>query len=494
VTEVPPGSHEGGAGRMREALKRLSAETVVYGLGQVGSRAVQLLLVPILTRALAPQAFGIGELVIGYAQTAVLVLVFGMDGALARFFYRQPDREARVRMVSSSFVFRVVTTGAAALLLAAFAGPVAELSMGGEVYRKYVLIGAATLPFTLLAMFSNDVLRVTFQPWKFIALNLTQTVLIAGVSLWLVVGRDLGVAGVLYGRLAGDVAATALGMVLIRHNLRPRFSRTTLRTMLSYGLPMVPASFAFGAIAGIDRFALQATRTLEEVAHYALAMKWFTVMTIAASAFQLAYGPFVFAREQSPEAPRLYARVFSGYVATAALGALLVGAFAPELMALAAPASYRDAALPALLLAFAAVALGTYTVGSIGIGLALRTPLLGWCSGGGALVAALGHAVLTPRFGAPGAGVATLLGYGAAAAITYAIAQHVHPLPYRGARALGLFAAAVAASLAAQRLLPADALGAVGKLAVVAGFAAVCWRLGVWHERGAVARRQEGNA
>jgi len=37
---------------MREALKRLTAESVVYGLGQVGGRAVQLLLVPILTRAL----------------------------------------------------------------------------------------------------------------------------------------------------------------------------------------------------------------------------------------------------------------------------------------------------------------------------------------------------------------------------------------------------------------------------------------------------------
>ena len=84
---------------VREALKRLTAESVVYGLGQAGGRAVQLLLVPVLTRALAPGAYGVSELVVSYAQTAVLVLVLGMDGALARFFYQEPDREARIRMV-----------------------------------------------------------------------------------------------------------------------------------------------------------------------------------------------------------------------------------------------------------------------------------------------------------------------------------------------------------------------------------------------------------
>jgi O-antigen/teichoic acid export membrane protein len=487
--EGGPTPHEVG-GRVREGLKRLSADTAVYGRGQVGSRAVQLLLVPILTRALSPQAFGVGELVIGYAQTVVLILVFGMDGALARHFYGEPDREAKVRMVSSSLVFRLATSCAAAALLALLAAPLAGRFMGGEVYRKYVLIGAATLPFTLLSMFANDVLRVTFQPWKFIVLNTTQTVLVATTSLWLVVGRDLGVAGVLYGRLAGDAGAALLGLVLIRHNLAPRFSGATLRRLLAYGAPMLPAAFGFAAIAGIDRYALQATHTLEELARYALAMKCFTVMTIAASAFQLAYGPFVFARAGTPEAPRLYARVFSAYVATGALGALLFGAFAPELIALAAPAAYAGAALPALLLAFAAVALGTYTVSSIGIGLALRTPLLGWCSGGGALVAILAHAALTPRYGAPGAAIATLLGYAAAAVITFAVAQRVHPLPFRGRRAAVLFAVALALGLAAQRLLPATAAGAAGKLLVAGGFAWACVRLGVWMERRTVARER----
>src|SRR5690348_5422069 len=170
---------------MREALKKLSGESLVYGLGQAGGRAVQLLLVPILTRALTPQAYGVSDLIVAYSQTVVLVLVFGMDGALARFFYQEPDRQARVRMVSTSLLFRVVTSVAAALFLGLLAPLFAGALMSSAVYKKYVLIGAATIPFTLLVLFANDVLRVTFQPTKFIALNIAQTVFTGGAAIYL---------------------------------------------------------------------------------------------------------------------------------------------------------------------------------------------------------------------------------------------------------------------------------------------------------------------
>ena len=459
---------------MREALKRLTGESVVYGLGQAGGRAVQLLLVPVLTRALTPGAYGVSELIVAYSQTVLLVLVFGMDGALARFFYQQPDREARIRMVSTSFAFRLATVGFAALLLVGFASPLSRQLVGSDAYRKYLMIGSVTLPFTLLVMFSNDVLRVTFQPWKFIALNIAQTTLVTGISLFMVLRLDAGVVGVLYGRLLGDGLSSLLGLVLIRHTLKPRFSRDILRRMLGYGIPALPALVAFGAIQSIDRYVLQRTRSLEELAVYAVAMKFFTVVTFAASAFQLAYGPFAYAHAETPGAPRLFARVLSLYVSIGAFGAMLVGLFAPEALSFLVPVAYRGAAGPAAWLAFAAVALGAYTVTSIGIGLALKTSYLGVCAGGAALVAGVSHWILTPRLGAPGAAVATFLGYVACSVLSYVIAQRVYPLPYRGVRLMALFALAAAATFSIQRWSPVGPGGWAVKLGAALGFALLC--------------------
>jgi O-antigen/teichoic acid export membrane protein len=467
---------------VREALAHLTGESLIYGLGQVSGRAVNLLLVPVLTRVLTPQAYGVSDLVLAYAQTALLVLVFGMDGALARHFYEEPDRAARTRMVSTSLVFRVVIGTAVALLLALVVVPVLAPVVAGEAYRKYLTIGAVTLPFTLLVLFANDVLRVTFQPWKFITLNVAQTVITAAITLALVVGRHLGVAGVLYGKLAGDALTAALGLVLCRHAIRPAFDRAPLARMLRYGVPLVPVAFAYGLITAMDRFFLQRTHTLDEVGIYAVAMKCFALASMAVSAFQLAYGPFAFARAKSPEAPRLYARVFSLYAAVASLGALAIAVFAPELIRVLAPPAYAPAAAPALWLAFAAVAQGAYTVGNIGIGLSLRTELLGWAAGGAALLALAANAVLTAPFGPTGAAASTFIGYASSAVLATLVAQRVHPLPFRGKRIVAMFAIAIALALATQRWAGPGPGGVAMRVGAVALDVALVFALGLWRD------------
>ncbi|HEV2106116.1 MAG TPA: lipopolysaccharide biosynthesis protein [Candidatus Eisenbacteria bacterium] len=477
---------------VRGALRRLSGESLVYGLGQVSGRAVNLLLVPVLTRALLRQQYGVADLVLSYSASVLLVLVFGMDAALARFFYEQPDRAARVRMVSSSLLFRLATGGAVAAVAAACAGPLAVHALGGGVYAKYLRIGALTLPCTLLVLFCNDVLRVTFQPWKFIALNVAQTLLVGGLTIGFVVGRHLGVAGALYGKLAGDGLAALLGLALCRHNLRPRFGAAVLRTMLGYGVPLVPVACAYGVIGAVDRWTLQRFATLDDVGTYGLAMKFFAVVTMGVSAFQLAFMPFAFARAREPDAPRLFARVLGLYVALASGGALLVGLLAPALVTLLAPRAYAGAAAPALWLGFAAVAQGAYYVAALGVNLARRNALLGWSAGGAALVAAGANRLLVPRWGAGGAAVATFLGYATSAVLAYAIAQRVRPLPFRGARLAALFAAALGLGVAAARLAPAGAAGVAVKAAAVAGFALLAWTSDVWRDRGAVRHRAAG--
>ena len=465
---------------LRQALRRLTGESLIYGLGQVSGRAVGLLLVPILTRVLTPEAYGLADLVMAYSQIALLVLVFGMDASLARHIYDQPNREARIRMISTSLMFRVVSGTVVALLLALLAIPVVAPLVAGEAYRKYLIIGAVTLPFTLLGLFANDVLRVTFQPWKFIALNLVQTVAVGGITLYLVLARDLGVVGVLYGKLAGDALTAVLGLVLCRHLVGWRFHRATLRRMLTYGLPLVPVALGYGIIAAADRFFLQRTHSLDAVGVYAVAVKFFALASMGVAAFHLAFSPFAYARARDPESPRLFARVYSLYVAVASLGALLISAFAPEIVSLLAPGAYAAAAAPALWLTFAAVAQGAYYVGGLGISLSLRTTLLIGTVGGAALIAVLANAALTPALGPSGAAAATFLGYAASAVLATLVAQRAYPLPYRCVRMVVMFVLALGIALALQRLTPPAGGGTGLKLAGAAAYAVVVWVFGLW--------------
>lgn len=470
----------------RAALRHLTGESLVYGLGQVSGRAVQVLLVPLVTAVLVPEVFGVGDLVITYTAFAVMVLVFGMDGALVRFFYREEDRDARRRMVSSSLAFRIVASFAFAGLLALLAEPLSAWLLGSPSYAKYVRVGAATLPFTLLVLFANDVLRVTFQPWKFIALNLLNTVVVGGLTWWWVVHESRGVLGLLAARFVGDAAAALVGLVFLRHTLTLRLDRGVLGRMLRFGAPLVPTVFAYGVVTAADRWFLQRAQGLADVGVYAVALKFQAVVMMGVSAFTLAFMPFAHARAQAPGAPRLYARVLGLYVAGATLLALAVGLFAPEVLAWLVAPAYREAAGPALLLVFAAVAYGAYYVAALGLQFALRTGWLVWTALAAALVAVALDAWLAPILGPRGVAIGTLTANVVLTVATYAAAQSVHPLPYRGKRLLALFAFGVALGVLAHERAPAGAAGWMVKGAALAAFAAAAWLSNVWHDRGAV--------
>jgi hypothetical protein len=55
-------------------------------------------------------------------------------------------------------------------------------------YAKYIRISAWSLPCAVFVVFETDVLRLTFQPWKFFLLNVLQTVGVASLSILFVVG------------------------------------------------------------------------------------------------------------------------------------------------------------------------------------------------------------------------------------------------------------------------------------------------------------------
>jgi O-antigen/teichoic acid export membrane protein len=463
---------------VRDALRTLRSESLIYGLGQVGGRGIQILLLPILTRALLPQAYGLSELVLAYVQAAALVLVVGMDGALARYFYAEPDRASRLRMVSTSLAFRVVVAGTASGVLFLASGELAHLLLGDRVMRYYILVGAGTLPLTLLTLFCTDVLRVTFQPWKFIVLNLAQVLAIAGFTLHFVLQRDMGADGVLWGRLLGDGVSAIVGLMLIRRTVRPRFHAETLRRMLAYGAPLVPGALAYGLITSMDRFFLQRYRTLEEVGIYAVAMKFYALINIVIAGFQLAYGPFAYARAQAGDPSRLFARVFLLYVAAASTLALAVCLVASPVVRILVPPSYWSATVPIAWLSFAAVAQGAYAIASIGVGLSSRTVHLAWTSCAAAGLAAMAHLVLTPGFGTYGAAASTWIGYGASAILTYATAQRLRPFPYRGFEMAALYGVALGLGLLGQFLPEVGVWGWVSRGLVLAVFGA--WAYARW--------------
>jgi len=456
-------------------LRKLTDQSLVYGVGQAAARALQMVLVPIFTRQFTPAEYGVVDVIPLVTWFATFLVVMGTDAAIARLFYEPVDAAERRTLVSTLAAWRFGVAVLVALVLSVFAPVVSRTILQSPDYAKYIRISAWSLPCAVFVVFETDVLRLTFQPWKFFLLNVLQTVGVASLSILFVVGLHREVAGVLYGRLLGDAIAAVVGLVLIRHLIVPRFDRAVLAGALRFGLPLLPAGIAFWGISYADRWFLLRFTDLAGVGVYAVALKLGTLMMFGTSAFQLAWGPFAYAHEHDPDAKSLFARVLTLYTAVASGLALLLGLFAPELLAWLVPRSYEGAAVPGALLVFGVVAFGGYTVAGLGTNLARRTINQSIAALAASLVTvALAWALVVP-LRLVGVALATLLGFTSSTVILYVLSQRAYPIPYRGLRALFLFVLAVslwaASTYAAHVLEPLP--GVLVRLAALAVYAAL---------------------
>ena len=80
---------------MASALKKLAGETAVYGLSTILARIVNFLFVPIYTRLLLPEQYGVVTELSAYIAMLQVLLVMGLETGCFRFASKEgadPDK------------------------------------------------------------------------------------------------------------------------------------------------------------------------------------------------------------------------------------------------------------------------------------------------------------------------------------------------------------------------------------------------------------------
>src|SRR5947207_6074174 len=147
------------------------------------------------------------------------------------------------------------------------------------------------------------------------------------------------VRGALVAGLVASVVAATYGTLVVRHGLAARFSRSELRRMLSYGLPLVPDILPAWALALIDRIILSRLGTFSDVGQYAIANRIASLLLIGVNAFTFALLPFLLSTfSESPEQEKAArGRTLTYLTFILCAGGLVLTLFAKELIDLVAP-------------------------------------------------------------------------------------------------------------------------------------------------------------
>lgn len=440
---------------MFDRVKHLFRNLLIYGLGDVATSLISLLLLPIFTRYLTPTEYGVITMLLTIEAVTKVLFRWGVDTAFMRLYYDCADQAARQRLASTIF-----------FLLLAVNGTLVLAGVAGAGWLGATLIGTAgagvLVAFTIVNIFIANfyfipfqVLRIAGRSKQFIAYSFGRSAGTIVARLVFVIGLGMGVRGI----VLADVIVTSLLAVALIPSFMPlirlTFSRDVARQALGFGLPRIPHSVAQQVISVSDRYFLKAYGTLSDVGLYSIGASFGLALKLFLSAFESAWTPFFLGVMGEPNAQRIYSTV-STYV-FAVLVLLVAGlcAVAPDVVALATASPFHAAAAVTPWIALGVMFQGLYLLGSIGLVITKRTAFYPIATGTAAAASLVANVVLIPRWGMMGAAWANVIAYATLAVVTSVFSWRVYPIHYEWSRLSRIVLAGALSYAAAVELVPA---------------------------------------
>jgi O-antigen/teichoic acid export membrane protein len=419
---------------MFDKIKRLLGHTLVYGFGNSGSRFVGFLLIPMYTRYLSPEDYGVLALVGLLGQILYMVMSMGQGTAVFRTYFNHDDRERRDEVITTSLWLILLVSFPIAFVTLAVNKPLTIVLTGKPDYAVWVMLGSLVVAFKCLMRLPLSVLRAREQSWRYAVWSFVQTVAGLVLAIAFVAGLHLGGQGVLLSQLLAEVIVCVYLVPATIKGLSLKFSRKDAWDLLGYGVYQIPTAALGFLLHMADRYFLKHYADLHSVGIYSLGYRFGELLWIPIMAFSLAWAPFLFEHRKSKDAPALFARVCTYFAAIMGMLWLGVALLSQEIITIMARPAFHEAYRVVPWIAGAFFFQGLAYVASIGFVLDRKIkyrPLVL----AAATVINLGlNYLLVPRYAMMGAAVAGCVSFFLWFLLQAAVAQRIYAVPYEYGR------------------------------------------------------------
>ncbi len=299
----------------------------VYTISNIVNAGIPFLMLPILTRVLSPGDYGIVAM---FATTVTILGAFtglNVHSAIGIRYFEQ-DKSYLPSYIRTALALLLVSTAASAILLwlgAALFESVTHLP------REWLALAALVSGAQFIVQIQLVLWQSENRPWRYGVLRIAQSLLDAGLSLgfifffgYLWQGRVGGQA------LAIMVFAGLTALLLYRGRwLNGTITLRTVKSLLWFGIPLVPHTISSLLIALADRFMVANVLGLASTGIYMAGLQLGLVMGLVADAFVKAFGPWLnhqLANKDLEASKRIVGAIYLSFAVFVILGLVFYGA------------------------------------------------------------------------------------------------------------------------------------------------------------------------
>ncbi|HKJ41464.1 MAG TPA: oligosaccharide flippase family protein [Sunxiuqinia sp.] len=415
-----------------ENLKITAKDTLIYSIGNIATKIIGFVLLPLYTGIFTTSEYGILGIMEISLQVLVAFFSVGIYTALARLYWDKEFVRKQKSLFFTAFV-SVLFFSCLMLLIVFLNGQTISLLLLGT--KKYVyLVRLMTLSafFQILTQVIFTLMRLQRKTVLYSTSNIIKLLITLLLTIYLLVYAHHKIEGIYEAQIVGYIILLVVLVRFTLKNLDFSFHFSVFREMFSYGYPLAISAMAGVLLSVADRYCLQLINGLEDVGLYSLGYKIAnTFKVVVVASVQLSLTPIKYKMLNKEGDKRFYSKSLT-YISFVIMFLVIgLSAFSKEVVELMAQkkefwVAYNIVPIIALGLMFEMLRGNAV----FGLNVAKKTGILSVLT---IIISALNiglNFLLIPTLGIYGASIATLFSQLILFILIYRKAQKEYFIPY----------------------------------------------------------------
>lgn len=388
--------------------KELRNNIIIFGLGTLGTKLIQVLLIPLYSSYLSTAEYSTSDILVSTVSLLIPMFSLGFNNSIVRFGLNQKENEKTILKLSLYICFF-------GTIILAVTMP---LYRNVRVFSGYAYVLPILYFLELLKTFLASFCKAQEKNITYAADGIITTLVLTTSSFYFIAILDLKVMGYIMGIGISQIVSIvylSINCRIHRVLLGAHIDRSLLKDMIRYSIPLVPNELAWWVIQMSDRYMVIYMRSASENGLYSMAYKIPGVFNLLVGIFSQAFGITAFKRIDSVSIEdgkdEYFDRVYKIYTELTFVSVTVIIVFSQLISMLINKKEFVNCWVytPVLLCAFAVGNLQAFW-GIIYGGLK-KTNVVFISTVAGMIVNIVLNLIMIPKMGAHGASIATLISY-----------------------------------------------------------------------------------
>jgi O-antigen/teichoic acid export membrane protein len=391
---------------------KIVSHTTIYLFGDVLRYSVSLIMLPIYTRYLSTEDYGVIELLNMLVDFASILFGARVAQSVFRFYCTADTTREKNAIISSALIMDFSFNGLGATAVALLSTPLALAIYSDASYANFIVLITLSMLMLPLTEVPLTHIRAEQKPWLFFFFSIAKLLLQVSLNIYLVVWKEMHVEGVLYSAV---ISSAVMGVILSSYSLYRTGIHVRLdvcKRLMIFSLPLKLATVGSFYLTFGDRYILNMYRELSEVGIYALGYKFGFIFTLLAwTPFEKMWDAERYRIYEQPDARQVYQKVFLYVSCLLILAGLGISVFTRDLLRIMSAPSFWSAytVVPAIIVAYIFQAWSKFC--NFGLMLHHMTMQVAYAELIASAAITVAYFVLIPLYGMHGAAWATVFGF-----------------------------------------------------------------------------------